>query len=307
MAYAALSLFLLVVGERIPTASLRGVGAFVFEPFDRVTLTGDRAIMAWRENEDLHRRITTLELQNRQLRVAHHENQRLREQLGLPEWRGLTVRPVEVLALSGDPTPNGATLSAGTRQGVRVGDAVMTSEGLIGRVTEVYGTLSRASLLTDPNLAVACEVESTGVNGILRYSPSPSPRLLISAVPLADTIRLGERVITSDLSVRFPRGIPVGVVTRMTRDASGLMQEIEVSPSARMSRLRHAFIVPGPTLPVDGIVRPRLEFEPVRSAVTGALEPKPGLRRATPAGRDSAAARPRPPRASAPDSTRQAR
>lgn len=280
MTYAALSLLLLVVGERIPTAALRGAGAFVFEPFDRVALWGDRALLAWRENQDLHRRITTLELQNHQLRGALQENQQLRAQLGLPEWRGLVVRPVEVLALSGDPTPTAATLSAGAKQGVHVGDAVMTSDGLIGRVSEVYGTLSRASLLTDPNMAVACEVESTGVNGILRYTPAPQPRLLITAVPLADTIRVGERVMTSDLSVRFPRGIPVGVVTRMTRDATGLMQEIEVQPAARLSRMRHAFIVPGPTLPKDGMIRPRLEFEPVRSAVTGALTPRDSTGRA---------------------------
>jgi len=280
MIYAALSLLLLVVGERIPTAALRGAGAFVFEPFDRIALAGERALLAWRENEELHRRITQLELQNRQLRGAQYENQRLRAQLGLPEWRGLTVRPVEVLALGGDPTPTSATLSAGAKQGVNVGDAVMTSDGLIGRISEVYGSLSRASLLTDPNMAVACEVESTGVNGILRYTPAPVPRLLITAVPLADTIRVGERVITSDLSVRFPRGIPVGIVTRIANDASGLMQEIEVQPTAKLSRMRHAFVVPGPIPPPDGMVRPRLEFEPVRSAVTGALAPRDSTRRA---------------------------
>ena len=130
MAYAALSLLLLVVGERIPTAALRGVGAFVFEPFDRITLAGDRALLAWRENEELHRRLTMLELQNRQLRGEQYENQRLRLQLGLPEWRGLTVRPVEILALSGDPTPTSATLSAGARQGVNVGDAVEAGQTL---------------------------------------------------------------------------------------------------------------------------------------------------------------------------------
>jgi len=85
MAYAALSLLLLVVGERIPTAGLRAVGALVFEPFDRITLAGDRALLAWRENEELHRRLTLLELQNRQLRGEQYENQRLRTQLGLPD------------------------------------------------------------------------------------------------------------------------------------------------------------------------------------------------------------------------------
>jgi len=58
--------------------------------------------------------------------------------------------------------------------------------------------------------------------------------------------RVGERVLTSSLSRRYPRGIPVGRVARLARDPSGLMQLIEIEPAARMSRLRQVFVVPGP-------------------------------------------------------------
>ncbi|MEQ1834323.1 MAG: rod shape-determining protein MreC, partial [Candidatus Eisenbacteria bacterium] len=109
-----------------------------------------------------------------------------------------------------------------------------------------------------------CEVESTGVHGILKFVAAPRPRLLLSAVAIADTVRVGELVVTSDLSLRFPRGVPVGTVARIDRDATGLMQEIEIAPSARLARLRHAFIAPGPRPPADGIPRPKLEFEPQR-------------------------------------------
>ncbi len=264
--YAALSLLLLIVGEHLPVAGLRGAGAFLFAPFDRVVLTGDRLFVSWRENQSLHARIASLELDNQRLRTASGENRDLRLQLALPEWKGLPLRPVEVLALGGDPNPTSATLSAGSHEGVHVGDAVLTSDGLVGRVLEVYSHLCRAALLTDPNLAVACEVESTGVNGILRFTPVPQPRLLLTAVPLADTMKVGQVVVTSDLSLRFPRGIPVGRVTRITRDATGLMQEVEVRPTARLSRLRHAFIAPGPTIPEDVLPHPHTEFEPHRIA-----------------------------------------
>lgn len=250
--YATLALFLLLVGERIPQASLRGIGAWVFAPFDRVVLVVDRASAAWRENERLHERITRLELETAHLRAAGVENQRLRESLGLPAYRSLALRPVEVLALSGELIPAAATLSAGAGQGVRPGDAVVTSEGLVGRVTEVYPGLSRVALLTDPNAAVACEVESTGVQGVARFVTSPQPRLLLTGVPLADTVRLGQRVLTSGMSLRYPRGLPVGSVLRLGRDVSGLTQEIEIEPAARPSRLRHAYVVPGPDRPGPG-------------------------------------------------------
>lgn len=283
MVFAAFSLLLLVVGDHLPVSWLRGAGAFVFAPFDRMVLTGDRLFAAWRENTTLHQRIARLELENGQLRVEGGENRRLRGQLGLPVWHSLPLTPVEVLALAGDPIPSAATLSAGTRDGVHVGDALLTRDGLVGRVTESWPRLSRASLLTDPNLAVACEIETTGVNGILRFSLSPRLRLLLSAVPLADTMRVGERIVTSDLSMRFPRGIPVGRVSRIQPDASGLMQEVEVEPAAQLSRLRQAFVAPGP-VPPDGsqLPHPHIEFEPRRIAAPPPVHAKPPTRPARP-------------------------
>jgi len=247
--YAAIALLLLATGERIPQAGLRGAGAWLFAPFDRLVLTVDRLGAAWRENERLHERIARLELEAARLRQAGVENLRLRDSLGLPAYRALQLRPVEVLALAGEPVPASATLSAGASQGVRVGDAVVTSDGLVGRVGEVYPGLSRVILLTDPNSAVACEVESTGVQGVLRFVTFPGPRLLLSGVPMADTVRLGQLVLTSGLSLRFPRGLPVGRVERLGRDVSGLTYEIEITPAAGLSRLRHAYVVPGPVRP----------------------------------------------------------
>jgi len=148
------------------------------------------------------------------------------------------------MALSGDPIPASATLSAGRKEGIEVGDPVVTSEGLVGRVTEVYDSQSRAILLTDPNAAVACEVESTGVLGVLRFNTVPRPRLLLTSVPFADTVRLGQRLLTSGYSPHYPRGIPVGRVTALGHDSNGLTQMIEVEPAARLSRLRHVFVIP---------------------------------------------------------------
>src|SRR5262245_50036343 len=279
--YAAISLVLLLVGERIPASGLRGVGAWLFAPFDRIAGAGDRLFNSWQENTDLHAKLARLEVENTRLRLMAAEAPRLRERLGLQSWQGLTLRRVEVLPLAGsDPLPTAGTLCAGLNDGVRMGEAVLTSDGLIGRVSEAWPGLSRATLITDPNQVVACEVETTGVHGILRFTSTPRPRLVLTAVALADTVRVGERVVTSDLSLRFPRGIPVGRISRIAQDAAGLMQEIELLPAARIARLRHAFVAPGPRPPADGIPRPRLEFEPVRvlGSQAGSGRPPGGAR-----------------------------
>jgi len=249
--FAAISLLLLMIGDRLPTAGLRGIGAFLFAPLDRIVLVVDRMASAWRENQSLHARIAQLEIENQQLRSAGVENRLLRQQLELPAAFDLPLRPVEVLALTGEPVPTAATLSAGARQHVHVGDAVLTRDGLIGRVGEVWVHQSRVVLLSDPNSAVACEIESTSVLGVLHASLVPHPRLLLTGVAMSDTVRLGQRVLTSGLSRRYPRELPIGRVVRVEHDPSGLMQQVEVEPSARLSRLRHAFVAPQPP-PTEG-------------------------------------------------------
>jgi rod shape-determining protein MreC len=250
--YVALSLLLLMVGDRLPQAALRGMGAALFAPLDHAVLSFDRVVSAWAENRELHQRLANLELENTQLRGLSVENQRLRAVLDLPQVKQRALVPVEVLALTGEPYPAAATLSGGLKQGIHLGDAVVTREGLVGRVSEVYGTLSRVALLTDPIAAVACEVESTGVLGVLRFSTTPSPRLLLTGVPFSDTVLVGQRLLTSGYSRRYPRGIPVGRVVKVRTDAGGLTQAIEVNPEARMSRLRHVFVTPGPPVRGEG-------------------------------------------------------
>jgi rod shape-determining protein MreC len=247
--YVALSMLLLAAGEHLPQAALRGVGAAVFAPLDRIVLAADRMAAGWRENRELHQRVTLLELENAHLRGLAVENRALREQLGLAGYLGPALGPAEVLAMTGEPHPAAATLSIGARQGVRTGDAVVTSGGLVGRIGEVYAGLSRVVLLTDPNASVSCEVESTGVLGIVRFFPAPHPRLVLTSVPFVDTVRVGQRVLTSGLSLRYPRGIPVGRVVRVGSTEGGLTQEVELAPAARLTRLRYAFVIPGPSRP----------------------------------------------------------
>src|SRR5262245_42998644 len=94
--YAALSIIMLLVGDRIPASALRATGAWLFAPFDKVVLTVDRMAAAWRENQALHERLARLELENLRLRQSGIENAKLRSMLDLPPWRDQRLKPAEV-------------------------------------------------------------------------------------------------------------------------------------------------------------------------------------------------------------------
>ena len=109
---------------------MRGVGAFVFGAARPLRALGTGCSRLWRENGTLHERLTPLELENQKLRAAGAENRELRA----PRAAGGTGSrsAVEVVALSDEPTPTAATLSAGADLGVKAGDALVMSDGLVG-------------------------------------------------------------------------------------------------------------------------------------------------------------------------------
>lgn len=106
-----------------------------------------------------------------------------------------------------------ATLSVGSRDGVRPRMPVIAPEGLAGRVTDTGLGAARVMLLTDPNSRVPVRVERLGWTGIAQGTGGPE--LLFQHDPQPGTAPLarGDRLVTSGDGGLFPPGLPVAVVT----------------------------------------------------------------------------------------------
>jgi rod shape-determining protein MreC len=195
-----------------------------------------------RENERLKRDIVQLRQQYLRLLQVRGDSARARRTAALGEAHGETLQPARVLGTAGEPWPLVYHLSAGADDGVLVGQPVIAPEGLVGRIDAVDAHTSSAALVTDPLIAVACEVLPGGARGVLRFRLGALPGLYLEHVPLTDTVSVGATVITSGMSQRFPPGIRVGFVARVDRDPGGLVQEIEVHPAAPLTRLREVFV-----------------------------------------------------------------
>ena len=202
---------------------------------DLTTLRGD--------NEQLRSEIAQLRQERALLLRAGAENERLRRSLDFAAPRAATLRPAGVLGVFGEPWSLSYQIEGGADRGFKAGAAVVAPEGLIGRITSVGGDESTVALLTDPNLAVASEVIPSGARGTVRFRAQERPALYLDHVPLTDTVRVGDIVVTSAASTLFPAGLPVGFIARLGREPDGLLQEIEVRPAAPLTRLREVFVV----------------------------------------------------------------
>ena len=182
------------------------------------------------------------------------ENEALRKLLNLvpePEAEYVTAR---IVADSGGTFAHSRLLNGGAEQNIGIGDAVVTSEGLAGRIVGVARQSSRLLLITDLNSRIPVAVAPGGVHAILAGDNTEFPRLVHTGpdVPIAP----GDRVVTSGDGSALPPGLPVGVV------ASTADGRITVKPFVDQSRLTYVQVAdfglsgilgskPAPARPAD--------------------------------------------------------
>lgn len=139
-----------------------------------------------------------------------NENRQLRALLGTveePEANGISAR---VVADSGGAFAQSILITAGGRDGVAKGQAVVTGDGLVGRVTQAGYRSARVLLVTDINSRIPVRVGEVGERAILAGNNSPRPRLIFLGVKSA--LAPGDRIVTSGDAGAFPPGLPVGRV-----------------------------------------------------------------------------------------------
>ena len=127
----------------------------------------------------------------------------------------------------------------GSAAGVMRGMAVVTPDGIVGKVVAAYPVASQVLLITDPDFAAGVVSQKTGVRGTLKGQGTPQCKM--DYVPMEDKIEPGEMLYTSGDDRVFPRGFPVGVV-KSVRDAQPF-KEILVEPSGLQRGLQDVLIL----------------------------------------------------------------
>lgn len=202
------------------------------------------------ENERRKRELDIATARIHRLNAIVEENRRLRDLLGGTRGYALDVRLVGILDVDLDPFRQRIVLDAGSDEGVRIGQALIDSGGVLGQVIEVGPRRSTALLITDPDHAVPVQVARSGLRTIA-YGTGHSDRLLLPNVPQSGDIRRGDLLISSGLGGRFPAGFPVGTITALQADKLRLFVTADATPAAHLERGSEVLLVSNRPAPVD--------------------------------------------------------
>lgn len=202
----------------------------------------ERGVGVYWENERLRQRASTLQMEVDAMRAERSENARLRRLLELDQRHPFSLVAADVAGRSLDRLGGSLTLDKGTRDGVTANLAVLTPEGLVGRVERATGHQARVLTILHRDCAVAARVARTRVEGVIRWDFGDQPTLHLLYVSSQEDVKPGDLVVTSGQGGIFPEGIRIGTVERVALEPNGLMKEILVETAVDFRGLEQVLV-----------------------------------------------------------------
>jgi rod shape-determining protein MreC len=159
---------------------------------------------------------------------------------------------LEASVIARSPTQWSETLmiNKGSGDGVGPNDAVITGEGLVGRVADVNGGSARVALITNEDSAVTARVTDSGAFGLVEPSLGNQSSLLFGLIDSDKGLKNGDKLVTAGFSngglkSRFPADIPIGEIDEDQAETLEQSQEVRIEPFADLSELSTVFVLIG--------------------------------------------------------------
>lgn len=186
------------------------------------------------ENLALLERVGSLELELQRLSGLENENQRLRKLVDLSDAIDTGTVACRIIARNPGRWRLSFIVDKGFDHGIAEDAAVISPEGLAGKITEVSGSFSTVIPVFHPAFTAGGVLESSGIHGIV--SGTIESEVIMRYIPLEAEVPQGEVVRTSRYSAFFPEGIKIGRVARIGKSEDGLSQTAVVDPSVDIYR-----------------------------------------------------------------------
>jgi rod shape-determining protein MreC len=192
------------------------------------------------ENRDLKAEIERLRLEEVRLNQDAEQGRRLQSLLGFKEQYISRTVAAQVIGSSGSEQLRSVYIDKGSHDGIDKDMAVITADGVVGKVLRVFNSTSQVLLINDQSSGVGAIVEKSRLQGVLRGTPVGE--VVLEKVMADEQVQSGDKVLTSGGDQIFPKGLPVGVVTKVTK-GNELFLTIRVQPFTNLSRLEEILVI----------------------------------------------------------------
>ena len=192
------------------------------------------------ENRQLKEQIEQMRLEQVRLSEDATQAHRLQSLLAFKEQFIAKTVPAQVIGSSASDLSRSIYIDKGSNDGIAQDMAVITAGGIVGKVLRVYPSTSLVLMINDQSSGVGVLLEKSRLQGVLRGTPDGE--LNVERVMSDEQVSAGETVLSSGGDQIFPKGLPVGSVSKVN-PGKEMFLSIKVKPSADLSRLEEVLVV----------------------------------------------------------------
>jgi rod shape-determining protein MreC len=193
-----------------------------------------------RDDQALKAEMDRLKIRNAELEGQSAEVQRLGAMLGfIADHTDVPIVAARVIAASADSTSHTFYINRGEREGIRKNMAVITADGVVGKVLEVYGHVSNVLEITDRDSGVGALLAGSRIQGPV--GGTGEPLMIMKYVSNDDTVNVGQQILTSGQDQIFPKDLPVGTITEVKTGSP--FKLIRVRPAAHLDQLEEVMVL----------------------------------------------------------------
>ena len=226
--------------------------AIVSPPEKAIHYTRDSVVWVWKnyfylrdvrkQNEELQQTVGRLRLEQAELLEDARQGQRLQAMLGFQEHYIYKTQPAQVYGSSGSVGSHVFYIDKGSDSGLKRDMAVITADGIVGKVRDVFPHSSQVLAVNDQTSGAGVILETTRVRGILRGNAAG--QLEVVNILADERIKVGEKVLTAGGDMIFPRGLAVGEVQKVVNDPDrdGFIDVI-LKPAAKLDQLDEVLVI----------------------------------------------------------------
>jgi rod shape-determining protein MreC len=192
------------------------------------------------ENRQLKEQIEQMRVEQVRLTEDAAQAHRLQTLLAFKEQYISKTVAAQVIGTSGSDFSRIVYIDKGENAGIKPDMAVMTADGVVGKVLLAGPNEARVLLISDQSSGVGAILEKSRLQGVLRGAPNGE--VVLERVMSDETVQPGETVLTSGGDQIFPKGLRVGIVTKVA-NGKDLFLSIKIKPAANLAKLEEVLVL----------------------------------------------------------------
>lgn len=174
------------------------------------------------------------------------ENKALKKELDMKDISQFNPISATVIGRSPDQWMNTVIIDKGKKSGMKENMAVITSEGLVGRIKKANQFSSQVELISTSvktsKLSVDIQQDDENIFGMINRYDENKGLLVIGDIDNKYSIKKGSKVVTNGLGDQLPKGILVGKVEKVENDEYGLSKVAYIKTSTNIKELNHVYV-----------------------------------------------------------------